>query len=170
MSALPLLIPGVVVSIVVSLAAGRAVARALGTSRIVAVVMVLAVGVILSATLTPLREAIDHEARGPATCDLSRIGLAPFAELLTVNDTSLNVLMFVPLGATIAAISRSRRRTVVLLAAITLPFAIEATQLLVPFLDRACESADVVDNLAGLLLGLAGGSLARVPKRIANRI
>lgn len=170
MSALPLLIPGIVVSIIVSLAAGSAIARALGTSRIVAVVMVLAAGVILSATLTPLREAIDHGARGPATCDLSRIGLAPCAELLTVNDTSLNVLMFVPLGATIAAIPRSRRRTVVLLAAITLPFAIEATQLLVPFLDRACESADVVDNLAGLLLGLVGGSLARVPKRIANCI
>lgn len=46
-----------------------------------------------------------------------------------------------------------------LAAAVALPFVIEATQLLVPSLGRACESADVVDNLTGLVLGLAAGAV-----------
>ena len=48
----------------------------------------------------------------------------------------------------------------VVVAAIALPFAIEATQLLVPLLGRGCESADVVDNLIGLAIGLAIGLVA----------
>jgi glycopeptide antibiotics resistance protein len=57
-------------------------------------------------------------------------------------------------------VPRSRRKAVVLIAAIALPFAIEITQMLLPILDRACESADVVDNLTGLVLGLGGGVAA----------
>ncbi len=47
-----------------------------------------------------------------------------------------------------------------MIAAIALPFAIETIQLLLPVLDRACESADVVDNLTGLVIGLGGGVVA----------
>jgi glycopeptide antibiotics resistance protein len=68
--------------------------------------------------------------------------------------------MFIPLGVTIALVPRSRRKVVVLIAAIALPFAIETAQLLLPVLDRACESADVVDNLTGLVVGLGGGVVA----------
>ena len=39
------------------------------------------------------------------------------------------------------------------LAAIALPFAIETVQFAVTPLVRACQSADVVDNLTGLLVG-----------------
>jgi len=49
----------------------------------------------------------------------------------------------------------------VVVGAIALSFAIETTQLLVLWLDRACQSADVVDNLTGLAIGLAGGIVAR---------
>ena len=68
--------------------------------------------------------------------------------------------MFIPLGATIGLLPGSRRKAAIVIAAIALPFAIETTQLLAPALDRACESADVVDNLSGLAIGLVGGVVA----------
>ena len=129
-------------------------------ARPVAWLMVLSLGVILAATMTPQWEALAFGARGPSSCDFSRAGLAPLRELLRFNDTSGNVLMFVPLGVTIGLLPRSRRTAAVVIAAIALPFAIETIQLLLPVLDRACESADVVDNLTGLVVGLGGGVAA----------
>jgi len=105
-------------------------------------------------------EALEFGARGSSSCDLSRLGLAPLDELLEPSEASLNALMFIPLGAMIGLVPRSRRKAAVVIAAIALPFAIETIQLLVPALDRACESADVVDNLTGLVIGLGGGSVA----------
>ena len=77
--------------------------------------------------------------------------------------------MFIPLGAAIGLVPGSRRKAVLVTGAIALPFAIEATQLLVPWLDRACESADVVDNLMGLALGLVAGVIAGRIARGADR-
>ena len=115
--------------------------------------MVLSLGVIISATLTPQWEALAFGTQGSSSCDLSRLGLAPLEELLALNETSLNVLLFVPLGASIAFIPLARTKVVVAVAAIALPFAIEATQLLVPLLDRGRQSGDVIDNLTGLAVG-----------------
>jgi glycopeptide antibiotics resistance protein len=157
---LPWLLPGVVISVVVSIAVSGAVGRALGVRRAVAWVMVLSLGIILAATLTPQLEALAFGARGSSSCDLSRLGLAPLDELLEPSEASLNVLMFIPLGATIGLLPHSRRKAAIVIAAIALPFAIETTQLLAPALDRACESADVVDNLTGLAIGLIGGVVA----------
>jgi glycopeptide antibiotics resistance protein len=126
----------------------------------VAFVLILSLGVIVSATLTPQSEALAFGAQGSSSCNLSRLELAPLDELLAVNETSLNVLLFVPLGAAIALLPSTRIELVLAVAAIALPFAIEATQLLVPLLDRGCESADVIDNLTGLAVGFAGGVLA----------
>ena len=67
--------------------------------------------------------------------------------------------MFIPLGFAIAMVPRSRRKAAVLAAAVALPFVIEATQLVVTPLGRACQSADVVDNLTGLVLGLVAGAV-----------
>jgi hypothetical protein len=46
-----------------------------------------------------------------------------------------------------------------LAAAISLPFVIEAIQRQALVLNRSCQSADVVDNLAGLAIGLVIGAL-----------
>jgi VanZ family protein len=158
---LPWFLPGVAISVVVSLAAGGRVGRALGVGRAVGAMLILSLGVIVSATLTPLRGGLDFDTVVSGTCDLSRIGFAPLSELLGFSDTSLNVLLFFPLGVSIAFLPRSRRTVAVILAAIALPFAIEATQLLVPLLARGCESADVVDNLTGLAVGAVAGIVAR---------
>jgi glycopeptide antibiotics resistance protein len=157
---LPWLLPGAAISLIASVAVSGAVGRYLRVRRKVAWMMVLSLGIILAATMTPQWEALAYGAQGSSSCDFSRIGMAPLRELLRFGDTSFNVLMFIPLGATIAFIPRSRLKVVVLIAAIALPFAIETAQLLLPVLDRACESADVVDNLTGLAIGLAGGSVA----------
>jgi VanZ like family len=157
---LPWFLPGIAIALVVSIAASGAVGRGMRVRRPLAGALVLSLGIIIAATMTPQWEALAFGARGSSSCDLTRLGPAPLTELLQFTDAGLNVLMFIPLGATIGLLPRSRRSAVVLIAAIALPFAIETIQLLLPALDRACESADVVDNLSGLVVGLGSGIVA----------
>ena len=155
---LPWLLPGVAVALALSAVLSGAAGRALSVRRIVAWVLLVSLGVILAATLTPMRDAFDG-GRGSGTCDLSRLGLASIEELRRFYDAGLNVLIFIPFGLAIGIVPRSPRKAAIVGAAIALPFAIEAIQLLLPALDRACESADIVDNLTGLAIGLAVGTL-----------
>ena len=157
---LPWFLPGFAISVAIAIAAGGWVGRALDLQRSVAVALVVSLGIVLAATLTPQWGALSFGTRGSGTCDLSRIGLASFDDLRGKSDALGNILMFIPLGVTISLVPRSRRKAAIVVAAIALPFAIETTQMLLPVLDRACESADVIDNVTGLVLGLAGGALA----------
>jgi VanZ like family len=159
-TAIPGFLPGVVISLIVALVVSRPVAAALGTDRWVAWLMVAGLGTILSATLTPSLDAIHRGAIGAGTCDLERFGLASLRDLLRPTDAGLNVVLFIPLGLSIGFLRRSRQKAAILLAAILLPFAIELVQLAVPMLDRACQSADVIDNLSGLGVGLVVGTIA----------
>jgi glycopeptide antibiotics resistance protein len=111
--------------------------------------------------LTPGREALENGAIGGASCDFARFGLVSLAELASFNDTSLNVLLFIPLGVVIGMIPGSRRKYLLALGAAAMPLAIEVTQMLLPSFDRTCESADVIDNLTGFGLGLIVGAVAR---------
>lgn len=160
-SPLPWLLPGSVISLVVALIGSRAVGRWLGVRRVVAGAMLLALGVILSGTLSPL----EKEFQGPdgsGTCDLSRIGLPSLAELATPNtDVAANVLLFMPLGISIGLIPSSRRKLAVLAGVLALPVMVESVQLLATPLHRGCQSADVVDNLTGLAIGLVVGTALR---------
>jgi glycopeptide antibiotics resistance protein len=162
MSPLPGFIPGVGASLVVSgLASGR-VARALGSSRFLSFALIASIGVVASATLTPFTGG---PAPHPGSCDMSRISVAPLHDLLRVGDVSGNVMLFVPLGVCIALLPASRLRLMLVVAAAAYPVAIESTQLLVPALNRTCESADVFDNLTGLAVGLAAAAMARLAAR-----
>lgn len=161
----PWFLPSFLVSIAVSLGINQRVARALAVSRMIAMATIVSLGLILSATLSPLG-AFESNAIGSGSCDFKRVGLASPNELMavSVNDALLNVVLFVPLGLAIGLARRSRHIVVLIVAGVALPFAIEATQLLAHSLARACESADVFDNLTGLVFGLvAGALLARVP-------
>jgi hypothetical protein len=157
---LPWLRPGIVVAVLLGLALGGAVGRALEASRAVGTLLIASFGFILSATLTPLR--FDMEGGVAAgQCDMSRLWPAPPELLFSLNDASLNVLLFLPLGIAVGLLPASRGRVVAFAAAVTLPFYIETIQLLVTPLLRGCESADVVDNLTGLAIGWIGAAVAR---------
>jgi glycopeptide antibiotics resistance protein len=163
----PGFLPGLAVSVVVAIFASRPVARALKSGRILAGALMISLGIVLSATLTPSPSGLQRAISGigplehySSTCDLSRIGPAPVRDYLTINNTSLNVFLLVPLGLTIGLLRGSRRKTAILLLAVALPIIVEGTQLVVVPLDRACQSGDVFDNLLGLALGLAAGMSA----------
>jgi glycopeptide antibiotics resistance protein len=154
------LLPGLALSIILALVLGGSVARRLGTTRIVATLLIVGLGAALSATITPSREALMGMPQISAGCDLSRIGLAPWWDYVHVDDASLNVLLFVPLGVAIGLMPRSRIQAGLILGSVLLPVAIETTQLVATPLGRACQSADVVDNLLGLVVGLGVGLTA----------
>ncbi len=155
----PWLLPGTIAALLVGIAFSGRAARWLGVSRPVAAVMLVTLLVILAATLAPPGHS-DALGRGSTrTCDLSRIGPPPLAQLLAPSDVTGNVLGFIPLGFTIGLIPRSRRKALVLGGAVALPFLIEAIQLAATPLGRVCQSGDVVDNLTGLVIGLVAAAV-----------
>jgi hypothetical protein len=159
--AIPWLLPGLVVSLAAAFVLDGPIERYFRTGPVLSWALVVSFGIIVSATLTPSRAAIDWGAAGSRVCDLSRVELAPIREILLFGDTGLNVLLFIPLGATIGLLPPSRHKAALIAAAVALPFAIEAIQALIRSLDRVCQSADVVDNLTGLAIGIAGGLVTR---------
>jgi hypothetical protein len=156
----PWVLPGSALALLVSLLAARRLGAWLGVTRPVAGLMMLNVGVMLAATLTPPACGCPMEVVAVHGCGMSRIGLAPLSEVLALGVVTGNVIALIPLGFTIALVPRPRRRAAALALAIALPFAIELTQLVVVPLGRACEAGDVVDNLTGLVIGLVAGLLA----------
>lgn len=153
---LPWLVPLTALALVVSVVASGRVARWLGAHWMTAALLLFAFGVILAGTLSPLRGG-GLATGDPRVCDLSRQWLATESDLLLENDVAINILMFMPLGFAIGAVPFSGRKVAVVLASITLPFAIEGLQLVVVVLGRGCQSADVVDNLTGLFIGVVAG-------------
>lgn len=132
--------------------------------------LIVSTGVIMSVTVTPLGRGGGSDSRWVRSCDLSRIELAPIARLARPSDELGNILMFIPLGIAIAYVPWSTRKAAVLAGALALPFLIESAQYVVAPLRRACQSADVVDNLTGLVLGLAAGAVvARLQQAVSAR-
>jgi len=160
--------PGLVVAIVLALVLCGRAARALGIGRAFAWLLLVSLGVILAATVTPGREAL-HGISVAHGCDLSRIGPAPWSEYSRLDDASLNILLFVPLGVLIGLLPASRSRTGIVVAALALPFVIEITQLVVVPLGRACQTADMSDNLLGVFLGLGVGLAVAWIRRSVRR-
>lgn len=160
MNDLPWLWPGIALAVACAVAFGRPLSRLLGIRAPHASVLMLSVGAIASITLTPLR-GLGESSDGAMRCDLSRVTLAPAGQLLSLNDVSLNILLFVPLGIAIGLLPGASRRATLMTLAVALPFTIEAMQLLTPALHRACEGGDIVDNLSGLVLGLIVAVLVR---------
>lgn len=160
-AAVPLSLFALGVAIVVAVWLSPAVARRLSAPRVVAALLLFGFGLVIAATLVPDAAGMSGEA-SDGVCDLSRIGLAPFDELTRVSFTSLNVLLFVPLGLAVGLLPRTRTAAVVTVAAVSLTFVVEGIQLVVTVLGRGCESADIFDNLLGLAIGVMLGALVRV--------
>ncbi|HLO36556.1 MAG TPA: VanZ family protein [Candidatus Deferrimicrobium sp.] len=153
--------PGLAISVLLGIVAAARVSRSLAIGRVHAAVLVVAVGIIVAATLTPLRVALTSGAVGSGVCDLSRIGPPSLRDLVGLTDATLNLVLFAPLGAAIGLLPRTSQRVALLVVAVAGPFAIETIQLLAPILARGCQSADVVDNLTGLVAGLLIGIALR---------
>jgi hypothetical protein len=168
MSDFPWFLPGVAISGLASIVTGRFVAEKLVIRRALGCALAFWVGVILSATMTPSISGLDDQDRVMAWCDLSRIGPPTLDQLVTVNDVSLNVVLFVPLGFLISAITRHRWK--ILMLAATLPFLIEGVQFFGASIGRECQSADVFDNLTGLLLGYIGGVAMNAGREAMRRL
>jgi glycopeptide antibiotics resistance protein len=166
-SALPWFIPGTLAFVVIGALVCRPIARRLGTHPFVAWLLVVSVAAVVFATLAPLQGIFEASATGSGRCDLSNLSLISFRELRRHDDRMLNVVLFVPLGIAIGLLPRSRAKTLLIAASIASPFVIETTQLLVPALNRGCQGIDVIDNLTGLLAGLAFGALGGVLLRRA---
>ena len=99
LNAVPGFLPGLAVSALVALGAAHRVAIALRARWLLAFGLLVSVGAILAATLTPNVGSLEPPP-GNVFCDLTRMSLAPLEELLSLNDEpSLNVLLFLPLGA-----------------------------------------------------------------------
>jgi hypothetical protein len=157
LDSLPLLIPGIVVALTIGILASGRVGAWLGIHRGLAAFLIFSLGVIIAGTLTPLEagEVLPPELR--ATCDLSRLHLATAADLANGNDVAINILMFMPFGFAVGSIRWSWRKLGVMIGAIALPLVIEGVQLTVLSLGRGCQSADVIDNLTGLVIGFCAG-------------
>lgn len=163
---LPWLLPVTAAFAVAAIWARRPFARVIGTRPIVAAGILIALGIVAGATLTPLGGPGVSSTSG---CDLTRIGLASLGDLRRLNDSALNILLFVPLGSALGLVSPGRALILLICAATGLPFAIEAIQLGLPALGRGCQSADVIDNLTGLVAGIAMGSMWGAVSRMIFR-
>jgi hypothetical protein len=161
--------PGLAIAFAVSLLTFGFVSRALGISKVHGWALVMSVGLVLAATITPSREALLLGIQGSGTCDFSQIGLPSMSELTHLSDASLNVLLFIPLGITIGGCPESSGRSMLLVSALVLPIAIELIQLVLVPLGRECQSSDVVDNVLGLVIGLVVGSALRLLWRSMSR-
>ncbi len=168
MRSLPLLLPGILASLVVAVVASAPLARYLQTRRAILALIILSAGTILAVTLSPNLAGLSAEAVS-GQCDLSRLGPPSLATLRTDFDASRNVVLFIPLGIGLGLLPWSRRSAVLIGAAFGLTVFVELTQLMVPLLQRGCETADMIDNTIGLILGLAIGSVLRLAAGRADR-
>jgi VanZ family protein len=166
---LPWFLPGLAITTVTAVAVAGRVARRLRTESWIAFLLLMSLGGVLAATITPVAGGYRDRPPPPGRCDFGRIGLAPLSHYLQFGDTGLNVILFVPLGLAVGLLGRSTASAGVLVAVLALPAAIEAVQSLAPMLGRGCQSRDVVDNLLGLGIGLALGFLLSVFRARRNR-
>jgi hypothetical protein len=161
LAAVPLSAFAFAFAIVMAVWLSPVVAGRLRTTRGIAALLIVGIGFVVAATLTPDADAFAGLA-SDGTCDVSRVWLAPIGELTRITSTSLNVLLFVPLGLAVGLLPRSRTANLITIAAVASPFVVEATQLLVTVLGRGCQTADIVDNLLGVAIGMAIGTGARL--------
>ena len=159
-SVLPLVGVALITTVVAAMALAPRLARRLGTAEWVARLLVFGFGFALSWTLLPDAEGLQGIG-SDGGCSTARIGLIPWRELTSLNESSLNVALFVPLGIAVGLLPMTRTAALVALAALSLTFVIETVQLLARALGRGCETADIFDNLLGLAIGILVGLLLR---------
>ena len=165
MSNLPLLFPALAVGLVLAVLASQPLGRALEMPAWAAFTLVASIVLVVAVTLTPRREtagAVDLFASVPAT--ESPVGPELWRwpwQWWPVDDRTLNIALFVPLGLAVGLVGRRRARRVLAVLALVSPLLVEGTQHVVNWLARDSQWQDVVDNATGVIIGLVIGVLIR---------
>ncbi|WP_019135256.1 VanZ family protein [Cellulomonas massiliensis] len=134
-----------------------ALSRRRGADALVAGGWVLALGLVVTMTMTPGFSWRPN----PTVVACAADSWAPLSlgSLLAFDQRAANVLLLVPLGL-LAVLLRPRPVAAAALAVtVAMPFVAELTQYLVPSLGRVCDSEDLVDNLTGVVVGVVLGVL-----------
>lgn len=103
--------------------------RNLSSPRWLAFFLLVALGLIVVVSLTPSLDGGDWGRRRMASFTLI---LEPFRRLVSINEASLNVALFVPLAWGAQMIDRRRPRAVLSVAVLVLPPAVELIQYAPP--------------------------------------
>jgi len=157
---LPLLLPVFLVGLFIAVACGRLLAPRLRCPWWVAVALVASLTLVIAVTLTP--QSISEDV-----IDAGEISW-PFTWILALLDErTLNVLLFVPLGFTTALIG-SRVVWFAVVGVLAVPWAVEGIQYLVTWLSRDAQWQDVVDNTVGAVIGLGIGLVVRATKHLGS--
>lgn len=125
-----------------------------------------ATAAILAITLTPSLDAGSGRTRfADFTPDL--VGLA---DMSTINERSLNLLLFVPLGMATVLPNSIRRRLISIFVALLVAPTVEATQYAFASLGRSgFQLGDVIANSEGVVVGLLVGWAARHAGAVVTR-
>lgn len=130
-----------------------------------AFILAASVALVVAVTLTPQRiteGAVDLFASVPAT--ESPVGPELWRwpwQWWPIDDRTLNIALFVPLGIGIGLVGRRGVRWILMLVALASPLVVEGTQHLVAWLARDSQWQDVVDNVTGVVIGLVIGVVLR---------
>lgn len=161
MTTLPLMAPTFIVGLLLGLLFARRLGAVLRSSPLVAFLLVASVALVVAVTLTPLREvpgAVDPMAAVPDVG--GPLWRWPW-QWWPVDDRTLNVVLFVPLGLAVGLVGRTVVRRWLTVAALVSPLVVEGTQWAVDWLARDSQWQDVADNLVGVVLGLLLGWVVR---------
>lgn len=119
--------------------------------------LIVSIGFIVALTLTPNAQS-DSVLVDPRS-DQGAWGYLREPEFWAhVDSRSLNVVLFIPLGITLALLTRGVARGWALAVGLSVPWLVEGLQVVLPF-DRDPQVIDLVDNSTGLVLGFVIGVL-----------
>jgi len=153
----PWAVPAALLALVLATAAAWPMARRMKAPVVPVWLFLASVGGFLAATVTPTAGAGQWSRH--AASSFAVVFPSP-AELHSLNVTSLNVLLGVPLGLAAVLLAGELRRWWPLLTAVTLPLTVEVIQHLLPVLGRSgLLLPDVIDNVIGLAVGGFLGAL-----------
>lgn len=162
---MPLFWPGALLSTVAAGVCAPRVARRLGTGRVSSYCLVLALGGIAVTGLLTDTTPVPGDGRHPGAGFATSWRLPGPADLAGLDQRTVAMLLFVPLGVAVARARPVRRALRLAGAAAALPFAIEWVQFEVVWLLRPARAQDIADSLCGLLLGLVLGVVAPAARR-----
>ena len=143
LSAQPVLIFVFLVTSALLVSLGFLIGRKIGyPRRIYWAAAGLGLSIVLSATLTPAKNSSGYSG----TCTISK----DFLDSVGTEQWSLNLLLFVPMSVAFLLAGASSGSVIV--GAAVLSTGIEFAQANIPGVGRACDSDDVIANIAGALI------------------